>query len=115
MSNVFEHLDQVLARVTRLRDELLADPGAVNRAARLAAVFDSEAQTWSQLYELSSLRLVWRAALAAVAGARANAQMWAQRAAAEAAPLGARQDRAAGRVRADAPRPAVLTTSSGRR
>ena len=114
MSGVFEHLDEVLTRVTRLRDELLADPAAVNRSMRLAAVFESEAQTWSQLYELSSLRLVWRAALAAEAGARSNAQQWAQRAAAEVAPLDARQDRAAGRVGAQAPRLAALQTSSGR-
>ena len=54
----------------------------MDRAARLAAVFESEARAWSQVYELSSLRLVWRAALAAEAGARANAALWARRAAA---------------------------------
>jgi hypothetical protein len=82
VSAVFQHLDDVLARVMRLRDELLADPRAADRAARLAAVFESEARVWSQLYELSSLRLVWRAALAAEAGARGNAALWACRAAA---------------------------------
>ena len=41
-----------------------------DRAARLAEVFELEARAWSQLYELSTLRLVWRAALAAEAGAR---------------------------------------------
>jgi hypothetical protein len=80
MSAVFEHLDEVLQRLTQLRDELLANPIAPNRPARLAAVFEFEAQLWSQFYELSSLRLVWRAALAAEAGARANAALWARRA-----------------------------------
>ena len=73
MSGVFEHLDQVVERLAGERDALLADVLAPDRAARLAAVFESEARVWSQLYELSSLRLVWRAALAAEAGARANA------------------------------------------
>ena len=80
MSGVFEHLDEAVERLSRVRDALLADVFAVNRAARLAAVFESEARAWSQLYELSSLRLVWRAALAAEAGARANAALWAARA-----------------------------------
>ena len=109
MSGVFEHLDEVLTRVTRLRDELLADPTAVNRSARLAAVFESEARTWSQLFELSSLRLVWRAALAAEAGARANAALWSRRAAEERAGGMPVESWAAGRV--GAPRPAALTTS----
>jgi hypothetical protein len=117
VSGVFEHLDEVLVRVMRQRDELLADPAAVDRSTRLAALFDSEARTWSQLFELSSLRLVWRAALAAEAGARANAQLWARRAAAEVASPCARQVRAVGRVEATAPRPVALPTSSapGRR
>jgi hypothetical protein len=58
MSDVFEHLDEVMERLTGLRDELLADPAAANRSTRLAAVFETEARTWPQLYELSSLRLV---------------------------------------------------------
>jgi hypothetical protein len=81
VSAVFEHLDEVLVRVTRMRDELLADPFAVDRAARLAVVFESEARVWSQLYELSSVRLVWRSALAAEASARVNAACWARQAA----------------------------------
>jgi hypothetical protein len=114
VSGVFEHLDEVLARVTRQRDELLADRAAADRAARLAVIFANEARAWSQLYELSSLRLVWRAALAAEAGARANAQRWARRAAAEVAPRDARRDRAVGRVEAHAPQPAALPTTSRR-
>jgi hypothetical protein len=79
MSEVFEHLDEVLQRLTQLRDELLINPAAPNREARLAAVFECEARLWSQFYELTSLRLVWRAALAAEAGARINAALWAGR------------------------------------
>ena len=40
MSSVFEHLDQAVERLAALRDELLADECAPDRAARLAAVFD---------------------------------------------------------------------------
>jgi len=111
MSGVFEHLDEVLMRVTQERDALLAAPRAVNRSSRLAALFEVEAQTWSQLFELSSLRLIWRAALAAEAGARANAALWARRAAAERAGWTPVESWAAGRV--GAPRPVALTTSSG--
>ena len=113
MSGVFEHLDEVLTRVTRQRDELLADPFAADRSARLVAVFETEARTWSQFYELAGLRLVWRAALAAEAGARANARLWALKAAAETdgRPVVVK-DRAAGRVGAQAPRPAALQSTS---
>src|SRR3954447_23164298 len=83
MSSVFEHLDQVVDRLAGLRDVLLADEFAQDRAARLAVVFASEARAWSQVYELAHLRLIWRAALAAEAGARANAALWAARAARE--------------------------------
>jgi hypothetical protein len=110
MSAVFDHLDEVVQRLVGLRDELLADEFAGDRAARLAAVFESEARAWSQLFELSSLRLVWRAALTAEAGARANAALWATRAAQETRPRPAKS-RAAGRV--GAPRPTALTTSVG--
>ena len=83
MNQLFEHLDQAVQRLAVLRDELLADEDAPDRAARLAVVFTCEAQAWSQVYELAHLRLIWRAALAAEAGARANAAQWARRAAAE--------------------------------
>jgi len=109
VSDVFEHLDGVVSRLASERDELLADESAPDRASRLAAVFEAEAEAWSQLFELPTLRLVWRAALAAEAGARANAALWARRAAAEPAgwvPTGG----AVGRV--GVPRPAALTTSS---
>ena len=115
MSDVFEHLDQAVDRITTLRDKLLADLGAPQRAARLAAVFEAEAFAWSQVYELSHLRLIWRAALAAEAGARANAALWARRAVQERAGVVPATNWVAGRV--SAPRPAALTTSSagGRR
>jgi hypothetical protein len=109
---VFEHLDEVVDRLAGVRDELLGDVFAPDRAARLAAVFEAEALAWSQLYELSSLRLVWRAALAAEAGARVNAARWAAQALRERARGVRFEGRAAGRV--GAPRPVALTTSSGR-
>lgn len=100
MSDVFAHLDEVVQRLAVVRDELLADEYAPDRAARLVAVFDAEAEAWSQLFELASLRLVWRAALAAEAGARANAACWETRA--------AQESWAAERV--SGPRPAALPT-----
>ena len=112
MSSVFEHLDQAVQRLAVLRDELLADESAPNRAARLAVMFASEAEAWSQVYELAHLRLVWRAALAAEAGARANAVLWARRAAAERAGWVPATSWAAGRV--GSPRPSALTTTSSR-
>ena len=111
MSPVFEHLDEVVSRLTSVRDQLLADEFAPDRAARLAAVFGAEAEAWSQFYELSGLRLAWRAALAAEAGARANAARWARRAAEERAHGARVQSWAAGRV--ETPRPVALTTGRG--
>jgi hypothetical protein len=110
MSAVFEHLDEVVSRLAVMRDELLADEFAPDRAARLAAVFDAEARAWSQLFELSSLRLVWRAALAAEAGARINSAMWARRAVGERTGEAPVESWATGRV--DAPRPVAFTTSN---
>lgn len=109
MSDVFAHLDEVVQRLTGLRDELLADDHAPDRAARLAAVFDAEAEAWSQLFELASLRLMWRAALAAEAGARANAARWSAEAAGEREAV---KSWAAGRM--GAPRPAALAATGGR-
>ncbi len=110
MSRMFEHLDQAVQRLAVLRDELLADEDAPDRAARLAVVFATEAQAWSQVYELAHLRLIWRAALAAEAGARANAALWARRAAADRAGWMPATSWAAGRV--GSPRSAALTTSA---
>ncbi len=110
MSRMFEHLDQAVQRLAVLRDELLADEDAPDRAARLAVVFATEAQAWSQVYELAHLRLIWRAALAAEAGARANAARWAAQAAPEATSGLSAPSWAAGRV--GAPRTAALTTTA---
>ena len=112
MSSVYHHLDHAVERLARIRDELLADDTAPDRAARLARVFASEAEAWSQVYELAHLRLIWRAALAAEAGARANAALWARRAAAERAGRAPVTSWAAGRM--GALRPVALTTTSSR-
>lgn len=113
MSAVFEHLDQAVQRLAVLRDELLADEFAPDRAARLAELFGAEAEAWSQVFELAHLRLIWRAALAAEAGARANAALWAQRAAHKRAGWAPAESWAAGRV--DSLRPAALTSSTNGR
>ena len=113
MSDVFEHLDGVVERLASARDALLADKSAPNRSARLAAVFEAEARAWSQVYELAHLRLIWRAALAAEAGARANAARWTRRAVAERAGRVPGESWAVGRVAA--PRPVALTTGGGGR
>ena len=112
MSSVFMHIDEAMERIVRLREDLLREADTPSRTERLAAVFESEARAWSQLYELSSLRLVWRAALAAEAGARANAALWARRAARERAAVVPAQSWPAGR--AGAPRLAALASSDAR-
>jgi hypothetical protein len=112
VSSVYRHLDEAVERLGRLRDELLADEFAPDRSARLAVVFESEARAWSQVFEMSRRRLVWRAALAAEAGARANAALWARRAEAERAGRLPATGCAGGW--AGGPRPVALgTTSTG--
>lgn len=86
MSSVIKQLDDVLEQQIRLREELLTDVNVALRAERLAALYESEARIWSQLFELSTHRLVWRAALAAEERARAHARAWWRRAVDEAAP-----------------------------
>ena len=86
MSRVVAHLDEALERVRRLREDLLADVDAPRRAQRVAVTFESEARVWSQLFELSTQRLTWRAALVAEASARVQAEQWWRRAVDEAAP-----------------------------
>lgn len=109
-SNVFDHLDGVVERLARERDGLLADRNTPNRAVRLAALFEAEARAWSQVFEMAHLRLIWRAALAAEAGARANAVLWAGRAATARAGWTPPPSWTAGQV--TAPRPVALTTPS---
>jgi hypothetical protein len=79
-------IDEVVDRVGRLRERLLADRATVGRAERLALLFESEARAWSQLYELAEERIVWRAALAAELAARRQAVLWWRVAVEEAAP-----------------------------
>ena len=112
MSVVFNRLDEVIQRLARIRDGLLGDGTASDRAARLASMFAAEAEAWSQVYELAHLRLIWRAALAAEARARANAALWASRAAVDRTGRAPVTSWAVGRV--SAPRPAALTTTSSR-
>lgn len=71
-------IDEALERVQRLREQLLTDVEAPDRAGRLALVFEFEARLWSQLFDLSAQRLIWRAALAAEALARQHARIWRQ-------------------------------------
>jgi hypothetical protein len=112
VSSVLEHLDEVVERLAGVRDELLADELAGNRAARLTEVFELEALAWSQLYELATLRLVWRAALAAEAGARVNAARWAGRVARE-KPAGSQQVGSHVACSADVDRSTVLVGVGG--
>ena len=85
MIKAMVQLDEALERVVRLRERLLAESEAPGRAERLALLFESEARAWSQVFELSSDRLVWRAALAAELVARQQARAWRRRAAAQGA------------------------------
>jgi hypothetical protein len=84
------YLDAALGQLAKLRDQLLANPDAPRRAERLAELFTLEARAWSELFEVTSSRLLWRAALAAEAGARQRAALWHGRAVARA---GERTDR----------------------
>jgi len=95
MSATIRHIDEALDRLLRLQDQLLQAPDAPQRAAALAELFVLEARAWSQLFEATQTRLVWRAALAAEARARAHANRWQRRAGTE------RLDRAPGREAAE--------------
>ena len=80
MSDVLEHIDAALDRILRKQEQLLADPTARNRAARLAELYDAEARAWAHLFELSTDRMIWRAALVAQLVARRNATAWSHHA-----------------------------------
>jgi hypothetical protein len=112
VSSVLMHLDEALERVLRLREQLLADPFAVDRATRIALLFESEAQAWSQLFELTQLRLVWRAALVAEVAARQQAARWRERAAVERS-SGRCRTAAASRARARSGRWSARRSGSG--
>ena len=113
MSDVFERFDSAMKQLAQARDALLADPGAPDRAARLAALFETEARAWSTTYRLSGWSLFWQAVSAAEALAWANAARWTQRAQQEQAGGASAQSWAAGRV--GSPRPVALTTTTNGR
>jgi hypothetical protein len=77
---LFDQIDEAMERIFSAREALLREPDAPDRAERLALLLDHEARLWSQLYEITSLRLVWRAALAAELGARGMARAWRRQA-----------------------------------
>lgn len=81
MSGTFQKIDDVVERSRRDRERLLREPACPDRAIRIAELFAIEADAWSQLFELTSVRPVWRAALVAEAVARQQARRWSVRAA----------------------------------
>jgi hypothetical protein len=70
-----------LDRVLRQREELLRTKPCPARSEQIADQFDLEAWLWSTVFEKTSSRLMWRAALAAEAHARMSARWWRLRAA----------------------------------
>lgn len=70
-----------LDRVYRQRESLFRAAPCATRAELIADQFDLEAWLWSLLFERTSSRLMWRAALAAEAHARMSARWWRSRAA----------------------------------
>jgi hypothetical protein len=69
-----------LDRVYRQRESLFRAAPCATRAELIADQFDLEAWLWSLLFERTSSRLMWRAALAAEAHARMSARWWRSRA-----------------------------------
>lgn len=80
-------LDAELDLVSRERERLLRVSPSPARSQLIADLFDHEAWLWSQLFERTGSRLLWRAALAAEAHARISARSWRRRAALEETPL----------------------------
>ena len=81
--SLLDDIDAAVDRAARLRDDLLADPSAANRAERMALLFASEARAWSRLFEVAEARPVWRAALVAEQQARRHAAWWSKQARSE--------------------------------
>jgi hypothetical protein len=69
-------IDAELDGVLRRRETLLRAMPSPARAQLLADLFDHEAWLWSTLFSRTRSRLMWRAALAAEAHARASARWW---------------------------------------
>jgi hypothetical protein len=76
-----------LDRVSRERERLLRVSPSPARSQLVADLFDHEAWLWSQLFERTGSRLLWRAALAAEAHARSSARSWRRKAAVVETPL----------------------------
>lgn len=74
-------IEMEMARVCRQREELFRAKPSPARAEQIAEQFDLEAWLWSMVFEKTSSRLMWRAALAAEAHARMSARWWRLRAA----------------------------------
>jgi hypothetical protein len=83
MAAIEVELDQVVRR----REDLLRSGSCPSRDMLIADGFDTEAWLWSLVFEHTTSRLTWRAALAAQAHARMSARQWRLRAAA-AGPIG---------------------------
>ena len=81
MSGTFQKIDDAVEHSRRERERLLREPACPDRAIRISEMFVIEADAWSQLFELTSVRPVWRAALVAEAVARQQARRWSAKAA----------------------------------
>lgn len=81
---VARRIDAALDELQKDREHVLASFAGSERCARMAALYQLEAQCWSALFECTRVRVHWRAALAAEIGARRLARHWRHRAEMEA-------------------------------
>lgn len=81
MSGAFQGIDEAVGRSRRELERVLREPACAARALRIAELYATEADAWSQLFELTTVRPVWRAALVAEVVARQQARRWSARAA----------------------------------
>ena len=80
-------LDSALEQLLRRREQSeRAEPGP-DRSMQIARLYDIEARLWSVTFESTGVRLYWRAALAAEAHARGQAERWRRQAATEASAI----------------------------
>lgn len=82
MSGAFQGIDEAVGRSRRELERVLREPACAARALRIAELYATEADAWSQLFELTTVRPVWRAALVAEVVARQQARRWSAHAAA---------------------------------
>jgi hypothetical protein len=73
-------LDAAMDVVLRRREVLLGQVRSPEQAKALADLYRLEARLWSEVYEETTNRLFWRAALSAEAFARLQATTWRRRA-----------------------------------